>query len=68
MGDEYFPYTFYQAPVCAAESTRHPGQHPQGEDQAEQHQDGCRYEHRAPSGPLSYIAADDPGSEYAGEQ
>lgn len=68
MGREYFPDTFDQAPVCAAESTRHLGQHPQGEDQAEQHQDGCRQEHRAPSGPLAYIAADDPGAEDAGEQ
>ena len=68
MGDEYFPYTFDQASVCAAESTRHPGQHPQGEGQAEQHQDSGYYEHRAPSGPLAYIAADDPGAEDAGEQ
>lgn len=68
MGREYFPDTFDQTPVCAAESTRHTGQHPQGEDQAELHQDGCRYEHRAPSGPLAYIAADDPGAEDAGEQ
>ena len=68
MGREYFPDTFDQASVCAAESTRHTGQHPQGEDQAEQHQDGCHYEHRAPSGPLAYIAADDPGAEDAGEQ
>ena len=32
MGCEYFPDTFDQASVCAAESTRHTGQHPQGED------------------------------------